>query len=257
MAQEAPGGGVVGGSGSNGGVATASDLPCDIDQILASSCRSCHGATPTAGAPMSLVTYANLSAPAKSDPSKSVAALCVARITSTSAPMPPTPPLLSAADIATFQSWVAAGLPQGSCSSAVDPLGAAPICTSGQTWNNGNQGSQLMNPGLACIACHSSGEGPRYNIAGTVYPTGHEPDRCDGTSAAQVIITDAAGKILTLTPNAAGNFFARATLTLPYTAKVMANGATRAMSEAQTSGDCNSCHTQNGLNGAPGRVTLP
>ena len=117
-----------------------------------------------------------------------------------------------------------------------------------------------MNPGKACIACHSSGEGPGFAIAGTVYPTGHEPDLCFGTSMAQIIITDATGKTLSpVVPNSAGNFYLSATTTiaLPYHAAVVANGKTRAMSAAQTSGDCNSCHTQNGANGAPGRITLP
>ncbi len=257
MARELPGagGGASGGGSSGGQVAT--DLPCDVDSILVANCQSCHGATPAGGAPMSLVTYADLTAPAKTVPSQTVAALSVTRITSTSAPMPPAPATLSAADVATFTAWVQGGMPTGSCVSGVDPLGAAPTCTSGQTWNGGNDGSSRMNPGQACISCHSQGEGPRFSLAGTVYPTGHEPDQCYGTSAAQVIITDAAGKTLTLTPNSAGNFSSNALLSLPYNAKVVANGLTRAMSAAQTSGDCNSCHTQNGANGAPGRITLP
>jgi hypothetical protein len=145
----------------------------------------------------------------------------------------------------------------GTCGSAPDPLSAAPVCTSGTQWTAGNDGSSRMNPGQACISCHSSGEGPRFAVAGTVYPTGHEPDLCNGTSAAQVIITDANGTTLTLTPNSAGNFSSSAALALPYHAEVVANGKTRAMSATQSSGDCNGCHTQNGANGAPGRITLP
>jgi hypothetical protein len=244
------------GLGANARIQTS--LPCEVNAILAANCQSCHGLWPAGGAPMSLVTYADLTAPAKSDPTKSVAELCVTRIQDTSAPMPPTPPMMGAADVATFQNWVNAGMPMGDCVSGPDPLGAAPQCTSGQTWNGGSEGSSQMNPGMACISCHSQGgEGPSFTLAGTVYPTGHEPDRCFGMAAAQVVITDAAGRTLTLTPNSAGNFSARATLTLPYNAKVVANGMTRAMSAAQTSGDCNACHTQNGDNGAPGRITAP
>ena len=29
------------------------------------------------------------------------------------------------------------------------------------------------------------------------------------------------------------------------------------MVAAQSNGSCNGCHTQNGANGAPGRITLP
>lgn len=255
MARELPG---AAGPGASGG-RVATNLPCDVAAILVANCQSCHGASPSGGALMSLETYADLTAPARTDPSQTVAAMCVTRINSTSKPMPPTAPMLSAADVATFTAWVGAGMPMGDCVSGVDPLNAAPTCTSGQTWGGGGDGSSRMNPGQACISCHSQGgEGPRFAIAGTVYPTGHEPDRCYGTSAAQVIVTDAAGQTLTLTPNSAGNFSAsRVTLTLPYNAKVVANGMTRAMSAAQTSGDCNACHTQNGDNGAPGRITLP
>jgi hypothetical protein len=112
------------------------------------------------------------------------------------------------------------------------------------------------------------GEGPRYVIAGTLYPTAHEPDLCDGVSStggtqgAEVVIIGASGQMLTLTPNSAGNFFYSGTLAEPYQAKVVYQGRERAMIEAQTSGDCNNCHTQEGAmpSGplkAPGRILLP
>ncbi len=253
-----------GGAGTTTGGTTGgrinTNLPCDVDAILVANCQSCHGQAPSGGAPMSLVTYADLTAPAKSDPTQTVAAMCVTRVQSTTAPMPPTPPLLSSADITTLQNWVTSGMPMGDCVSGTDPLNAAPQCTSGQTWGGGSDGSSRMNPGEACINCHqnSGGEAPRFLIAGTVYPSGHEPDLCYGTSAVQIVITDANGATLTLTPNSAGNFYdSRTPVALPYNAKVVANGMTRAMSAAQTSGDCNSCHTQFGANGAPGRITAP
>ena len=59
--------------------------------------------------------------------------------------------------------------------------------------------------------------------------------------------------------NAAGNFRSRATaagLTLPYKARVRSGGKVNSMASAQMDGDCNVCHTVNGLNGAPGRVFL-
>lgn len=117
-----------------------------------------------------------------------------------------------------------------------------------------------MNPGMACIQCHSSDEGPRFSIAGTLYPTVHEPDLCNGAGSAgdlQVVITGADGKTLRLTPNAVGNFFSETRLALPYQAKVIAGGAERAMAASQTSGDCNQCHTPDGANGAPGRIMPP
>ncbi len=47
------------------------------------------------------------------------------------------------------------------------------------------------------------------------------------------------------------------TVQLPYYAKVKQGMRVRAMSAAQMSGDCNSCHTQTGVSGASGRITLP
>jgi len=44
---------------------------------------------------------------------------------------------------------------------------------------------------------------------------------------------------------------------MPYTAKVKYNGLERVMVASQTTGDCNSCHTQAGTKGAPGRILLP
>jgi len=137
------------------------------------------------------------------------------------------------------------------------------VCTSNQSWTHGNSGSSSMHPGRACISCHdTSRDAPSFQIAGTVYPTAHEPDDCNGvssTSGAQVVITDANGVVLTLKPNSVGNFYdpGRPTIALPYHAKVLRNGVERAMTDAQTSGDCNSCHTVDGANGAPGRIMLP
>ncbi len=247
------------------GVGASTGLPCDVQAVLSANCQSCHGAVPAGGAPMSLVTYADLTAPAATDPTQTVAAMCVTRINSTTAPMPPTPPGLSAADIATFTSWVNSGMPMGNCASnGIDPLDAAPTCTSGQTFNGGgDDGSSGMNPGMACISCHSNGEGPAFYVAGTVFPTGHEPDLCVSAAAGQfqVLITDANGTTFTARNGGNGNFFLRPRdaygFTPPYHAKVVANGMTRAMSAAQTDGDCNGCHTQFGANGAPGRITMP
>jgi hypothetical protein len=117
-----------------------------------------------------------------------------------------------------------------------------------------------MNPGTACIACHASGEGPLFVLAGTVYSSANEADNCGGASTGlTVVITDANGAVTNLTPNELGNFYLeRATVALPFTAKVVnAAGMERAMAAAQMSGDCNSCHTQSGAQGAPGRIMAP
>jgi hypothetical protein len=102
--------------------------------------------------------------------------------------------------------------------------------------------------------------GPSLTIAGTVYPTAHEPDLCNGangSNGARVVITGADGQTQTLTPGASGNFNSRTAVKTPFKAKVTYMGRERAMASSQTSGDCNSCHTQNGANSAPGRILLP
>jgi len=147
----------------------------------------------------------------------------------------------------------------GSVASA-DPLAAAATCTSGMTWTQGDHGSAAMNPGRACITCHSTMNGPDLTIAGTLYPTGHEPDLCygaDGADGARIVITGADGQTITLMPVPSGNFHLRTRVATPFTAKVTYMGRERAMTVAQPSGHCNSCHTESGANGAPGRITLP
>jgi cytochrome c553 len=247
------------GNNLGGGGSAGDGLPCDVQSVLQAHCTSCHGNPPN-GAPISLVTYADLAA--ASPYGGTVAQRAYARMTSATSPMPPGSGVtVPSADIATFKSWLDAGMPTGSCGASVgpDPLNAAPTCTSGTFWNLGNEGSSRMHPGDACIACHrqSGGEAPTFTIAGTVYPTGHEPAECYGTSGAQVVITDNTGRTLTLTPNSAGNFYSTTALAFPIRAKVVVNGQERVMATAQTSGDCNACHTQNGTSMAPGRVTVP
>jgi hypothetical protein len=111
-------------SGSNGAVSSGVDsgtkppagggsaLPCDVDTVLTNNCQICHGATPSFGAPMSLVTYSDLTAPSKSNPAKMVYQVISNRIHNDASPMPPPPKArLSAADSSVLDSWIAAGAP--------------------------------------------------------------------------------------------------------------------------------------------------
>jgi mono/diheme cytochrome c family protein len=92
---------------------SVSGLPCDVAAVLASSCASCHGAVPSAGAPNAMLTYEDLVAPSLSDPSRTVAELAVARMQDAQRPMPPTG--ASAADAAVFAAWIAGGSSKGAC----------------------------------------------------------------------------------------------------------------------------------------------
>ncbi len=105
------GSGASPGGGASG--ATASGLPCDVDAVLAKNCQSCHGASPTAGASSSLVTWNDLNAPSKSDPSRKEYELIGARTHDDKRPMPPPPNMrLSATDQATLDGFIAASAPK-------------------------------------------------------------------------------------------------------------------------------------------------
>lgn len=123
-------------------------------------------------------------------------------------------------------------------------------CTSGRRWTSGN--GPTMSPGDICQGCHG------FTISGTVYPTIHETGLCYGINGgAEVVVTPECGTPIRLEVNSAGNFYYMGSLRLPFTAKVVVNGKERVMVGPQTIGDCNACHTQNGLQGAPGRIIVP
>jgi len=266
------GGADGGGNLVDGGASTAL---CDLQQTLRARCLGCHSNPPVGGAPMPLVTYADLVAPARSNPSTTVAALALVRMQDPVSPMPPAPaPRATPAEVSTLSKWLAAGSPSTCVSSPPTggdggPTGNPPppppppvVCTSGQHWTSGDTGSALMHPGGTCITCHASqDDAPRYTIAGTVYPTIREPTDCNGsngTSAGiQVVVTDAAGRVLTLPVNTVGNFFTTAAVTFPFHAKVVRGTVERVMTAAQSTGNCNGCHTEAGANGAPGRIVAP
>jgi len=280
-------GGPTGTGGSSGGItgdAGTSTALCSLQQTLRTRCVSCHSNPPVNGAPMPLITYADLIAPARSNPARRVADVALTRMQDPVSPMPPAPaPRATAAEIGTLSNWIAAGSPAvcipgtggtdaGGVTGNPPPPPPPPpvVCTSGQRWTGGNTGSPLMHPGVACLSCHSGTGGggedgdeapPLWTIAGTVYPTVREPNDCNGvngtTAGVQVIVTDAAGRVLTLPVNTSGNFYTNAAVTFPFHARVVRGGVVRMMTAAQSSGNCNGCHTQDGANGAPGRIVVP
>jgi hypothetical protein len=257
-------------NGASSGMTTSggpSDVSCAVAQVLA-KCTGCHGSTPSRGAPMGLSSQAELLAPSKSDPKKSNLEVSIERMKDTSAPMPPSG-LLAASETKVLEDWKAAGTKAEMCGTMVmpDPVGPDPyatpeVCTSKTMWN-GRDGMS-MEPGNACIQCHTTDGEAKGNrkafkiLGGTVYPSAHEPSRCNGVKdPVSVVITDADGKETTLPTNAVGNFGTGAAVKMPYTAKVVSAKGTRVMKAAQMSGDCNACHTSKGDKGAPGRIMAP
>lgn len=245
-------------------------IPCDVANLLATRCQSCHSQHPVQSAPMALVTYANLIAPSLMDPTKTYAEQSVIRMQVSAPRMPPAPAAAAtSSEITILKNWISAGYPTGTCD--VPDGGSADggastdasldggstydggfVCTSGKMYSHGTGAD--MEPGENCLSCH------KFHIAGTIFPTLHEPDKCDGinVSGVSVVITDSKGIVTTLMPSViSGNFHTSATFTPPYTAKVIFNGGMREMLTPQTTGACNSCHTAAGANGAPGRIQLP
>ncbi len=141
----------------------------------------------------------------------------------------------------------------------------ASTCTSGTYWTLGSTKSASMEPGHACRSCHvilGQAGSKDFDISGTVYPTAHEPDDCNGLGGMTVVITDVNKTDHVLQVNSVGNFYNDDALGFlkiptPYTAKVVNGSKVRAMITAQTVGDCNSCHTEQGAQAAPGRIMAP
>ena len=268
--QDAPGSGAhAGAGGSTAFNPQASGLPCNIADIIGNNCVVCHGNPPAKGVPLSLTTYEAFKKPSPADPAKTVGEMALQRMNDTQYPMPPTGQL-SADQIQAFSDWISSGMPTGDCSGAGGAGGAvnvptSPLACTGQQWPPySNHESPNMHPGVACINCHqNSVEAPPLTIAGTVYADNCIDDNCYGAQGAEVDVTDANGNVIPIgagqfgTTNASGNFYYEGPVAFPITAKVVFNGKERAMKQSVTTGDCNSCHTWDGANNAPGRILLP
>lgn len=113
-----------------------------------------------------------------------------------------------------------------------------------------DEGGPLMSPGQNCVACHA------FTVAGTVYASATAGSG-SGLAGVTVEVTDANQAVVTLTSNAAGNFYTTAAVALPLKkAAVVLNGQRTEMSGVPA-GDCNRCHTVPGTGGASGRVHAP
>jgi cytochrome c553 len=124
-----------------------------------------------------------------------------------------------------------------------------------------------MQPGMACKACHgpptNARTGANFKFMGTLFPSLHEANFCRAlppVGAVVEILNLDGGVAVTMTPNAVGNFFSTTTgnaVPSPYLAQVRIGTRILKMQSSQMNGDCNSCHTAAGANGAAGRVTSP
>jgi hypothetical protein len=133
--------------------AGAQVLPCGVHNALATNCTTCHAASPIGGAPMPLVTYADLQKPAVTQPSMKVYQLVSKRIHDMMRPMPPTG-TLPAADMTALDTWINGGALPGtaadaSCASATPTMMPT---VGGETTDrsDGSKGALVPLPGETC-----------------------------------------------------------------------------------------------------------
>ena len=112
MPQPSAAGMQAGGAGAGAAAQAEGRIPCDVATILFNRCRSCHGSPTNLGAPMSLVTWADLQKPAVTDPSRKVYELVAARVRDSMRPMPPAQDgKIAAADKMRVVDWCMQGAP--------------------------------------------------------------------------------------------------------------------------------------------------
>ena len=117
--------------------------------------------------------------------------------------------------------------------------------------------SAVMRPGEDCLACHNGQVAPDWTVAGTVFSNANAPLE-GGIPDAQILITDANKRTLTLTSNAAGNFYTSEMLDFPLHVEIQRGTWRMAMASSPSSGSCNSCHSiPKGNPDVPGRLFIP
>jgi hypothetical protein len=119
----------------------------------------------------------------------------------------------------------------------------------------------LMRPGEDCDFCHRPGSqydtAPHWTLAGTVYPRADSAANA-GVAGVKVIVSQPEGdEVLTLTTNAAGNFYTDARLPSPYRVALEYQGERIEMPCPPPSGGCAKCHRRPPNGFAPGRLFIP
>lgn len=245
--------------GGDAGKPDAGSLPCDVQQLVTSACNDCHTSPAMGGAPFALLTHADV---------KAASARMLLRMQAGT--MPPAPrPAVPASAIAQFAEWIDAGFPEvGTCSPIPDAgmqdAGPTTTCASGVFYDQLTEPpGELMNPGLSCPTCHIANNlfYVAFTYAGTVMAGPREKSTCkppagfDGGTV-EILFPDG-GTAWKTDVNSSGNFRTLDAGPAPYVARLTRGGQTKVSQTTHTSGDCNSCHTEQGANGASGRLTFP
>ncbi len=284
----ATGGGAGSTGGGNGGAVTF----CEVQPVVQAQCGACHGVNPVSGAPR-LTTAAELSASSPAGGTMLDRSITRMETQPVSAAMPPNLGG-APSDIALFKAWRAnalapcnpntgggggsntgggsgatgggSGTTGGGTGATGGGGGSGPVmttCASNLTWQVTHASPGFIAPPPLSPKLHTmKHKGPLEGFMGTVYPALHEAPLCMVStvpSGVTVEILDMAGTVrrtFTISAFSDGNFHGGTVGSpSPYRARVKLNGVVKSeMLTAQTNGDCNSCHTAQGAQGAPGRI---
>jgi hypothetical protein len=132
------------------GAPAAGVLPCAVSTVLAGKCQTCHAATPIGGAPMPLMTFADLQKPAVTQPTMKVYQLVKIRLHDTMRPMPPpSATALAPTEMNALDTWLTAGALTGTAADAMCATMPPPAVVEGSV--DGSRGPLLPGPGEKCF----------------------------------------------------------------------------------------------------------
>jgi hypothetical protein len=142
-----------GGSGGSGGGSVGNGLPCNVKTVVDARCTgTCHGAPPTFGAPMSLVSWQDFQRPAPKDSSIRVYQSASDRIHRSGAGRMPENGSLSSAEMGALDAWIAAGAPAG------DNCGVTPPVSDGGGVRDGALPDAPIDEDTTCVEFRAHGQ---------------------------------------------------------------------------------------------------
>jgi hypothetical protein len=128
-----------GGRGSTG----STGLPCEVEEVLISGCRDCHGDPPRWGAPMALMTWEDTQLPSVTDSTVPVHEMMTLRLNAATDPMPPSRnDEMTDEEKAILSAWLDDGAPAAAAADTCAPDGDAGLPDGG--------GGTIVPPPLPC-----------------------------------------------------------------------------------------------------------
>jgi hypothetical protein len=153
----------------------ASDVPCDVSQVVSDRCTQCHAQQPKFGAMMPLTKLSDFHAPSKSDPKRLVYQLIPERINAQDATrrMPPaSSQALSTTELSVLNDWVSAGAKANPSSTACAPIpgtGGGPTAAGPNTTGSATPPIDYNDPEMKCyrFLAHSGDKNSPHAVATT------------------------------------------------------------------------------------------